>query len=355
MVRGDIVRSAAVAACAVAAGQASAQFQANFESLTQGSLVGQDGWTQPVAGSNDWRVVSYGDAAAFNVAPHPTGGGTHVAAATGFGSTAGFARTEHNVNWSSSAVWTICMDFWADYQGDPVTHASNVGSLSNQPFGATPYTNQGINMLWYYNQPGNVASQYSIAWNIHNPDGTDVGVFYNPDDATSNWPNGMWSTLELRKWYRASFVMDFASGQLVKMGVSDLQTGEGRVFETAGLIPSTADGNWYMAGGAANVRGLPMPERLRMFVGGQGNGNVMAFDNLSYTHGDNLCVTDTTPSGCAADFNGDQFLDFFDYSDYVQCFETGACPAGRDADFNEDDFVDFFDYSDYVTAFEAGC
>jgi hypothetical protein len=61
------------------------------------------------------------------------------------------------------------------------------------------------------------------------------------------------------------------------------------------------------------------------------------------------------PPPCPADFNGDGFLDFFDYDDYVGCFETGSCPAGRTADFNGDDFVDFFDYDDFVSAFESGC
>lgn len=61
------------------------------------------------------------------------------------------------------------------------------------------------------------------------------------------------------------------------------------------------------------------------------------------------------PAGCAADFNADGFVDFFDYSDFVSCFEEGACPGEATADFNNDGFVDFFDYSDYVTAFEAGC
>jgi hypothetical protein len=28
--------------------------------------------------------------------------------------------------------------------------------------------------------------------------------------------------------------------------------------------------------------------------------------------------------GCAADFNGDGFVDFFDYDGYVQAFETGC-------------------------------
>ena len=58
---------------------------------------------------------------------------------------------------------------------------------------------------------------------------------------------------------------------------------------------------------------------------------------------------------CPTDFNCDGFVDFFDYDEYVNCFETGACPAGGSADFNGDGFVDFFDYDEYVTAFENGC
>ncbi|XVJ60786.1 MAG: hypothetical protein HEQ23_15915 [Tepidisphaera sp.] len=58
---------------------------------------------------------------------------------------------------------------------------------------------------------------------------------------------------------------------------------------------------------------------------------------------------------CPADFNEDGFLDFFDYDDYVNCFENGVCPPGQDADFNGDGFVDFFDYDAYVAAFERGC
>jgi hypothetical protein len=58
---------------------------------------------------------------------------------------------------------------------------------------------------------------------------------------------------------------------------------------------------------------------------------------------------------CPADFNADQFLDFFDYDDYVNCFESGNCPPGKTADFNNDGFADFFDYDDFVAAFEQGC
>ena len=55
----------------------------------------------------------------------------------------------------------------------------------------------------------------------------------------------------------------------------------------------------------------------------------------------------------SADFNQDGFTDFFDYDDYVACFEGAGAP-GCNADFNGDQFVDFFDYDDFVYAFE-GC
>ena len=71
---------------------------------------------------------------------------------------------------------------------------------------------------------------------------------------------------------------------------------------------------------------------------------------------DEVVVTGTLVApGCPADFNGDGFVDFFDYDDYVNCFESGSCPPGRTGDFNGDGFADFFDYDDFVNAFETGC
>jgi subtilisin family serine protease len=58
---------------------------------------------------------------------------------------------------------------------------------------------------------------------------------------------------------------------------------------------------------------------------------------------------------CGADFNGDGFVDFFDYDAYVECFEGAACPPRQTADFNGDGFADFFDYDDFIGAFETGC
>ncbi|XVJ57965.1 MAG: PQQ-dependent sugar dehydrogenase [Tepidisphaera sp.] len=66
-------------------------------------------------------------------------------------------------------------------------------------------------------------------------------------------------------------------------------------------------------------------------------------------------IPDSCDPPCGPDFNGDGFLDFFDYDAYVECFELSTCPPGKSADFNGDDFVDFFDYDAFVAAFETGC
>jgi hypothetical protein len=58
------------------------------------------------------------------------------------------------------------------------------------------------------------------------------------------------------------------------------------------------------------------------------------------------------PNCAASDFNCDGTRDFFDYDDFVQCFELNICPPGASADFNCDGSPDFFDYDDFVTWFE---
>ncbi|XVJ57895.1 MAG: hypothetical protein HEQ23_00285 [Tepidisphaera sp.] len=85
----------------------------------------------------------------------------------------------------------------------------------------------------------------------------------------------------------------------------------------------------------------------------EGSGNLGAPAGVNFANIAGNQYIDLT--SCPADFNGDNFLDFFDYDDYVNCFETGTCPDGRTADFNGDDFVDFFDYDAFVAAFETGC
>ncbi len=54
---------------------------------------------------------------------------------------------------------------------------------------------------------------------------------------------------------------------------------------------------------------------------------------------------------CPVDFDGDGFVDFFDFDAFVSAFENGE----PNADFDEDGFIDFFDFDAYVSAFEVGC
>ncbi len=62
------------------------------------------------------------------------------------------------------------------------------------------------------------------------------------------------------------------------------------------------------------------------------------------------------PGGeCAGDYDGDGFVDFFDFDSFVECFDGGACPPCQTPDFNGDGFADVFDYDDFVSVFEGGC
>jgi hypothetical protein len=60
---------------------------------------------------------------------------------------------------------------------------------------------------------------------------------------------------------------------------------------------------------------------------------------------------DECTSPCAADFDGNGTVDFFDYLDFVNAFSLERA----DADFDGNDTIDFFDYLDFVMAFDEAC
>lgn len=62
-------------------------------------------------------------------------------------------------------------------------------------------------------------------------------------------------------------------------------------------------------------------------------------------------VLEPIPVPCLADFNLDEFVDFFDYFDFISAFES----ASPQADVNRDAFIDFFDFYDFTSAFDMGC
>jgi hypothetical protein len=84
-------------------------------------------------------------------------------------------------------------------------------------------------------------------------------------------------------------------------------------------VTGTARLSYFKVAGTLELTGLPIP----------GNG----------------------AAPCAADFNHDGGVDFFDYLDFVDAFSRGAAAA----DFNGDHTIDFFDYVDFVDAFTIGC
>lgn len=79
------------------------------------------------------------------------------------------------------------------------------------------------------------------------------------------------------------------------------------------------------------------------------NLNTSTFPNDFYVDDLSMVVA------CRADFDGDGFVDFFDFAAFTDCFAGGPCPPGANADFDGDGFVDFFDLDAFVAAFEAGC
>lgn len=54
---------------------------------------------------------------------------------------------------------------------------------------------------------------------------------------------------------------------------------------------------------------------------------------------------------CRGDFNCDTAMDFSDYLDFLEAFQSGV----PQADFNQDDSVDIFDYLDLLLEFRRGC
>jgi hypothetical protein len=97
-------------------------------------------------------------------------------------------------------------------------------------------------------------------------------------------------------------------------------------------------------GGFPSVFGLAVWQNT-LYVGG--NFTMMGTETCSGIATRNSCLSDE----CAADFNGDNQVDFFDYLDFAQAFNDES-PA---ADFNGDNQIDFFDYLDFAQAFDAGC
>jgi trimeric autotransporter adhesin len=58
---------------------------------------------------------------------------------------------------------------------------------------------------------------------------------------------------------------------------------------------------------------------------------------------------------CAADFDANGQVDFFDYLEFIATFAAGDDAPDDAADFDANGQVDFFDYLEFIAAFAAGC
>jgi hypothetical protein len=143
-----------------------------------------------------------------------------------------------------------------------------------------------------------------------------------------------------------------ASGDSANTFVSQVQspTNPDTWIELADGPLMLAETQWGTISGASSATLLVLPDPATYQV-----ATMLQFRAVVSNACGNTFSRSSTLRVCAAGFNCDSFLDFFDYDAYVECFEGGPCTQGRDADFNADDFLDFFDYDAFVEAFETRC
>lgn len=109
--------------------------------------------------------------------------------------------------------------------------------------------------------------------------------------------------------------------------------------------PNPIDGVWLLELGLWTEDSVVIDADPIWIVFGQGSGADQLDDAVRWVE-DNL-----VGSPCRVDLNGDDTLDFFDVSLFLQRFNAGD-PS---ADFNDDGRFDFFDISAFLAEFSAGC
>ncbi len=186
--------------------------------------------------------------------------------------------------------------------------------------------------------------------------GSDLnGGCNNPDFAVTQVPYGsvVWGNAWASGGTRDTDWYEFTLSETTSVTVSAIANFNVRVFVLDNLCPPTILGtdNSALPCDPATVTVDLAAGTYRVFAGTDG------FDGLPCDSGNNNYVlTIGTPGNtCRVDFDGDGFVDFFDFAAFVDCFETNTCPPGKNADFDGDGFVDFFDFSAFVEAFEEGC
>jgi len=248
-------------------GAANAAFQTGFEAVegyvgSPGGTAatygfgggGQMGWYNPVSGSADANIYTYGGNV-LGLPVNTTGGEQFLGGIAG--PNGAYVRAQH-----SATYWTgqnaFAYDLCATFLGD-MPSAQNLGSVSLQD-SATTKSFIALNVWVDPNNP-------FLGWNVQ------YNVFDAAGAALNNQsPGAAWNNLLLSNWYRQSTTFNFVTNQITKVTLVDLTTGVKSVAFPTG---------WYLQGGANSV--LPIPTGLRFFIGGNTptGGNTMGYDNLS--------------------------------------------------------------------------
>ncbi|MCC6679059.1 MAG: hypothetical protein IT436_18195 [Phycisphaerales bacterium] len=145
-------------------------------------------------------------------------------------------------------------------------------------------------------------------------------------------------------------------GAQARLGISTSPPIAGRITPMRELGPVIADG----AGAGNGVATLHWPLAPDEVAGGTtiyaqwfiadpsgpGGTAVSAVAQIPI-----FCGAAGCPTVCIVDFNGDGFVDFADYLEYLSLYDA----HDPRADLNDDGFVDFADYLEFLNLYEAGC
>lgn len=245
--------AAALALCSTAWADYGTGYEApTYAGSAAGVLqTGQDGWYNPVAGSNDYNVFTY-TGNPYGIPANPQGG-DQFSGGRSSGGTA-FGRSQRDMSFAAGGLWRATYDFCGAFNGALPT-ADNLGSFSLQPSATAAYWQS----LYTWVDP-TVAANFDAKYIFFDAAGVQQ---------TAAVPGPAWANLSLRNWYRQSTLWDFTTNQVLEVSITDLTTGTTTTASPAG---------WYMVGGAAG--GLPIPTAIRTFTGGN-DGNITAWDNVS--------------------------------------------------------------------------
>lgn len=216
---------------------------------------GQDGWYNPVVGSTDANIYTYaGNTLGFP--GNPLGNEQFIGGTSAGGSA--YVRSQHDLSFAGFDEWTISYDYIVRYNGQ-VPATDNIGSVSLQPSATSNF----FQSLYQWVDP-NTAAAFNSNYGVYEATGTTQSFL----SAGAAWQN-----LPLNHWFRSKAKWNFVTGRVTEVSIQDL---------TAGGSETVANPtDWYLFGGANNVKGLPLPTAVRFFIGGTTAGNTMGFDNLN--------------------------------------------------------------------------